>query len=239
MVARLLQACGLYLGADEELWLGNSNHPEAHWENLNFTNLNDEILARVGGAWHDPPEFPVGWEFAPQIDSLHEEANRLVGRFRSHNNWGWKDPRNSLTLAFWRRLIPDLGVVICLRNPLEVAQSLSRRGDLTGASPFQLWTTYYRQILSVISPMRRIVTDYQSYFQDPSTEIQRVLDGIGLQVPKETIDRACANVAQSSRHHCVPTAQLFAMEAPAELLDLYQRLCNEAEPVYEQVKENE
>jgi len=227
MVARLLQACGLFLGREEELGF-DTNNGEPHFENLRFVALNDQILSRLGGSWNSPPEFPGRWEELPHVGALTGQAKKLIKRLRVQNNWGWKDPRNSLTLPFWRLLIPDLRPVICLRNPLEVAQSLRKRGDLLGIPPFQLWLTYYREAVSATSPQQRVITHYESYFQDPITELQRVANGIGMEVSPVVISRACAHISRDLRHHRIQTT-----EVSDEVLDLYLELCREAGPVYQ------
>ena len=239
MVARLLQACGLFLGPEEELMQPSPANPEGYSENVHFVDLNECILTQFGGWWKDPPWFPSGWEFAPRIDSLFVEAEELVEQFRGHRSWGWKDPRNSLTIPFWQRLIPDLKVVICARNPLEVDRSLLVRGDPAGASLAQLWLTYYRQLLSAVPPKQRIVTHYQSYFQNARAEVRRVSDLLDLQVSDEAVDRACAHVSAGLRHHRAMTAELLAAKVPKGVLRLYLRLCAEAGPVYQQVRERE
>ena len=239
MVARLLHACALFLGPAEELMQPSPDNPEGYWENMHFVKLNERIMAQFGGWWAKPPSFPAHWEFAPELDSLFAEAEALVGRFRGHERWGWKDPRNSLTIPFWRRVIPDLKVVICIRNPLEVSRSVFARGDVPGTPFFRLWLTYYRQLLSAIPPTQRIVTHYQSYFQDARTEAQRVADWLNLQVSDETFDRAGAVVSADLRHHHVKTADLLMEDVPDEVLNLYLTLCAEAGPIYQQVRERE
>jgi len=52
-------------------------------------------MAQFGGWWSKPPSFPAHWEFAPELILCLKMAEALVGRFRDHNGWGWKDPRNS------------------------------------------------------------------------------------------------------------------------------------------------
>ena len=54
--------------------------------------------------------------FLPSRDDLAE-----------HEPWGWQDPRTSLILPFWLACVPDLKIVVCLRNPLEVAVSLHQQ----------------------------------------------------------------------------------------------------------------
>jgi len=238
MVARLLRGCALFLGPDEEFMPPSAANPEGYWENVRFVELNERIMAEFGGWWGKPPSFPAHWEFAPEVDSLFAEAEALIGQFRGHNSWGWKDPRNSLTIPFWRRLIPDLKVVVCLRNPSEVARSLFVRGDSRSAS-FQLWLTYYRGLLSAVPPANRIVTHYQSYFKDARAEVQRVSGWLELPVSDEAVDRACADISASLRHHQVTTAELVAADMPDEVLRLYLSLCAEAGPVYQQLRERE
>ncbi len=231
MVTRLLQACGLYLGPDEELGF-DSNNGEPHFENVRFVALNDEILSRLGGSWNNPPEFPTGWETMPEIEALIVRGKKLTRRMSGKYSWGWKDPRNSLTLRFWQRIVPDLVVVICLRNPLEVSQSLRKRADIIGIPLFLLWLTYYRELLSAIPPQQRVVTHYDSYFQDPNTELQRVANRIGIS--SGMISRASAHIADDLRHHRVTTTELSATNVPDEVLALYLKLCQEAGRVYQQ-----
>jgi hypothetical protein len=231
MVTRLLQACGLFLGREEELGF-DSNNGEPHFENVRFVALNDEILSRLGGSWNSPPDFPTGWETMPELEALTVQARKLTKRLSNQCYWGWKDPRNSLTLPFWRRIVPDLGVVICLRNPFEVGHSLRKRGDLIGMPLFLLWLTYYRELLSAIPPQQRVITHYESYFHDPATELQRVANRIGLEVPADVITRACVHISDDLRHH--RTTELSGIDVPDEVLAMYLRLCQEAGPVYQQ-----
>ena len=226
MVARLMQACGVFLGPEKELG-SDSNNGEPHWENVRFVALNDQILKRLGGTWHNPPEFRAGWQRTVEIASLIPSAKKLIKRLSVRQPWGWKDPRNSITLPFWRQLMPDLRVVVCVRNPLEVAHSLRARGDSVAIQPFQLWQSYYRELLSAIPLSRRVVTHYDSYFQDPVGELQRVAGMVGIQVPTDTVTRACGYVSRESRHHRVETGE-SAAAPPREVLTCYLDLCREA-----------
>ena len=231
MVTRLLQSCGLFLGREEELGV-DSNNGEPHWENVWFVALNDKILDRLGGSWNNPPNLPTGWQDTPEFEALRSQAKKLVKRISDHHHWGWKDPRNSLTLPFWRKIVPDLRLVICLRNPLEVSHSLRVRGDLIGMPLLQLWLTYYRELLSAVPPEQRVVTHYQSYFQDPNSELQRVAKAIGMEVSSDVINRACAHISGDLRHHRIETTELAAMNVSDEVLAMYWELCREAESAY-------
>jgi len=238
MVANLLHTCGVSLGPEDELNKPAPDNPDGHFENRSFVALNEDILTRFGGRWDDPPSLPTGWESAPEVGPYLERAENLIGRFR-RRHWGWKDPRTSLTLPFWQRLIPDLKIVVCVRNPLEVSRSLLLRGNLQSPSPFQLWLTYYRQLLSAARPERRLVTHYRSYFHNPRAELARVLGWLGLEVSGETLEGACARFSAGLRHHHAGARELIEAGAPDEVLGTYFSLCAEAGPIYGQARQHE
>src|SRR5215813_2085377 len=141
MVARLLSLCGVYLGSQEHLMRSAPDNPEGFWENADFVELNDSLLAMVHAGWDLPPA-EYEWAPRPELSVLFTKATQLIERLAPHQRWGWKDPRNSLTLPFWLRLIPNLQVVVCLRNPLEVARSLSVRNGTSLAFGLNLWRSY-------------------------------------------------------------------------------------------------
>jgi hypothetical protein len=238
MVARLLHTCGIFLGPEDELNRPFPDNPEGYFESRSFVRLNEDLLTQFGGRWDDPPNFPAGWEFTLAVGPLLERAAELLEQSRLQA-WGWKDPRNSLTMPFWQRLVPDLKIVVCVRNPLEVARSLFVRGDFRDPSQFQLWLTYYRQLLAATRPEQRLVTHYRSYFQNPRAELTRVLHWLGLKVSDEALEGACAHVASGLQHHHVGAAELIEADAPDEVLGLYFSMCAEAGPVYQQARRRE
>ena len=142
MVARLLNLCGVYLGTDSEVSSPTSGDNAGYAEHRGFVDLNDEILEQLGGAWDKPPHVDDGWEHAPSLIPLRARAADLVQRFSGHDPWGWKDPRTSLTVPFWRDLVADCRVVVCLRNPLEVYRSLNARAFSSRAFTLELWQVY-------------------------------------------------------------------------------------------------
>lgn len=238
MVARLLHACGAFLGPEDELFKSSPDNPDGYFESRSFVKLNEDLMTQVGGRWDVPPSFPAGWELTSAAVPFLERAADLIERAR-RQKWGWKDPRTSLTISFWQRLLPDLKVVVCVRNPLEVARSLFVRGDFNNPSHFQLWLTYYRRLLPAVRPEQRLVTHYRSYFHDPRAELTRVLRWLGLDFSDEALESACAHVVPGLHHHHAGAAELIGANVPDEVLGLYFSLCAEAGPVYRQARQHE
>ena len=108
MVTRLLNLCGLYLGREEDFLPSTEYNIEGYWENTKFLEMNDEILASFGGGWDLPPSLETGWEKSAHLAPLKDSSRQIIDGLSQQPVWGWKDPRNSLTLPFWKELVPNL-----------------------------------------------------------------------------------------------------------------------------------
>jgi GT2 family glycosyltransferase/glycosyltransferase involved in cell wall biosynthesis len=232
MVTRLINLCGLFLGSESELAVPAWDNQEGFWENIHFVEINDRVLKHLDSGWDSPPSTYQGWNSLPQISAIRAEATDLINRLSEHEPWGWKDPRNSLTLPFWIDLLPDLKVLICLRHPLEVAQSLHARNFSSIGFGLNLWLAYNERLLSTVPIEDRVVTHYDSYFYDPQTELRRVLDLLNIPVSESDIEVASLSALTGMRHQKASVESLSA-ELPVEVLKTYLELCVEAGPVYE------
>ncbi len=228
MVTNLLHLCGLYLGQEHDLMSPASDNPDGFRENLKFVEINEEILNEFGGGWDYPPPLPNGWHEEKEILRLRAKAKTILQEFVGHEPWGWKDPRNSLTLPFWMALIPDIKSVVCLRNPLEVALSLHKRNGVSYAFGLTLWKTYYQRILNSTSAEDRIITHYDVYFHDPRAELSRVLDFLNVSVSPEAIDRCLSTAAIELRHNRFAVQHLLDADISPVVVSLYVRMCEEA-----------
>ena len=228
MVARLLNLCGLWLGPPEDLVPPAPDNPEGFWENVHLVGVNDLVLAALGGAWDAPPPLPAGWARRPDLDELALAAAELVDRLAAAGPWAWKDPRSSLTLPFWQRVVPDLRVVVCIRNPVEVARSLRARDGMPLAEGLRLWEAYYARLLADTEPGRRLVTHYAAYFDHARRELRRLLAFLGLTPPARTLCRALDAVGPRLRHQHAALQDVTAAGAGPGVTALYARLSAEA-----------
>jgi hypothetical protein len=224
MVARLLHTCGLDLGPESGLMPSAPDNPDGFWENLSFVAMNDELLNELGGAWDLPPR---SVRFAEKrFDAMRTKARLLVSTFSGSKVWGWKDPRNSLTLPFWRVIVPKLRTIIVVRNPLEAAYSLRQRNGVSFRLALSLWEVYNQYALSATTPKNRIVSHYDSFFDDPEAELLRILSFLGL--PDAKAAKATALILRGRRHTHFTRQQVLDAQIPLQLLQLYQRLSAEA-----------
>lgn len=130
LVTQLLHRCGLHLGPPEQLMPASINNTDGYWENLAFVRLNERLLAASGGTWFAPP---ATLRPTPEITA---EAKSMLSRFEAQEPWAWKDPRNALTLPFWKTLLPSMKVLVCIRHPVETASSLVASTLIPRSWPF-------------------------------------------------------------------------------------------------------
>ncbi|MEO8215671.1 MAG: glycosyltransferase [Acidobacteriota bacterium] len=228
MVTKLLHEGGLYLGPAEDIAPAKEDNPDGFWENLRLVEINEEILGELGGAWDFPSPLPESWRSEEKFLQLRAKAEMVLAPLRKHSRWGWKDPRNSLTIPFWSSLVPDLKVVVCVRNPLEVALSLHRRNYLSYEMGLTLWTIYNQRLLESTTPEQRLVAHYDAFFDAPANELRRLVDFAGLQLDSTAVDGLASTVRRELRHHRFTARHLVEIEVSNHLLGLYGQLCDEA-----------
>jgi len=227
MLTRLLHGCGLYLGPKEALMPPQADNPDGFWEHLSFVALNDELLEALGGAWDLPPKTNENFSNG-RLDPLRMKARLLTESFHSAQIWGWKDPRNSLTLPFWEDLLPGLKTLIIVRNPLEVAYSMRKRNGTSYAFGLRLWEIYNRRLIEAASKHERLFTHYDLFFENAEKELRRIANFVGL--PDAKIHGAAELVATKRRHTHFAIDQLVDAGVSGEVIELYRALIAQASP---------
>jgi hypothetical protein len=135
LVANLLESLGLFIGAFKD-----SNH-----ESFFFITINDWFLRISGGAWDNPDAID---RLLSNVDARRIILNHTRKTLKSFHRirysgfkyyqtsienlgykipWGWKDPRNTITLPIWLDLYPNAKIIHISRHGIDVANSLLKR----------------------------------------------------------------------------------------------------------------
>jgi len=180
VAARLLNILGVYLGPEDHLMSPGIDNPKGFWEHQLLTSLNEEILGLFGGYHLEPPKLPRGWENFPILNDLKLRACRILDEdFGAAPLWGWKDPRNSLTLSFWQQLLPRMRYVICLRNPIDIAYSIERRNGVCFDRSVRLWLKHTSAALLGTAGKNRIIVFYEDFMAGSDKELYRLSKFLG------------------------------------------------------------
>jgi hypothetical protein len=216
LTMRLLHLLGVKIGPPEDLLApGEADNPHGYWEPRWMVELNDEILDKLGTVWWRPLPAASGWERSPDFDELRERAHCLLKeKFGAAPLWGWKDLRTTLTLPFWKELVPDAKYVICLRNPADAISSIQRRPDpeLSIGAWGDLWLEYTARALGETQGCPRTLVFYEDFFHDALGQLAAMASFLGLQPSDQSglHQQLLEEIEPDLWHHATPPRELAA-----------------------------
>ncbi len=151
VVAQALGRAGLYLG--DNLRAPSRFNPEGYFEEEDIIRFHEELLKLNNAAW----DLPSSLKRLKAPEEYEDKARELVaGIFVGHAAWGWKDPRTTLFLDLWDRVLPQACWIFVVRRPAEVVTAMLARGDHTQYTwnpvkrvllALQVWVNFNRRIL--------------------------------------------------------------------------------------------
>lgn len=192
---------------DDLLPADTADNPTGYWERRDVIDLNNELLARLGGSSVAPPHLPAGWESRADLEDLRVEARRILGELHPAAVSAVKDPRLSLTLPFWRPLVDESAVIVCVRSPRDVAASLHARdpdGPFSRRDWTAVWHTYTAAAVENARGLPGQIIFYDDWFEHRDSQVaalSEALEALGQPVgdtPPEALD---SFLAEDLRHH--------------------------------------
>jgi hypothetical protein len=234
MLSRLLNIAGIYLGDEDEILRIRADNPKGHWEHKGFLDFNERILSLFGADWTCAPLYPTHWLDLADVQALQEEARAFVAQtFADKPSWGWKEPRTTLTIPFWRQTVPDLRFVICIRNPLDVAASLHTRDEFPVSLGTTIWHVYTVIALQETKPEERIFAFYNDFFSDYRAALAPILDFLKLPLIEagSAQEQEIASFIDAGLNHHRHSLEdvLDSAEVPSATQQLYETLVRSPE----------
>jgi len=227
-IAGALRFLGVSLG-DPARWLKpGPDNPLGYFEIAAIVQLDDEVLADLGGAWDQPPVLDPGWEHDEGLDPFRARAAEILvetfGPVADRPGMiAWKDPRLSLLLPFWQTVTPITTTIVVVRDPVEVIASLGARRYAVGAAQAaSLWLRYVFSAMA--NDPGALVVRHTEIFDDLPGTLARLAGHLGLPAPgPEQEESVRAHLDTELRHHdALETGA--ALENP--LLDLARAIWN-------------
>ena len=218
LVAGVIRHLGVSLGDPARLMRAGGDNPVGYFELQAMMELNEELLAATGGAWDQPPVLDPGWEHDPALDPLRSRASQLLDdvfgpAMERAPLIGFKDPRLSLLLPFWRTVVDIDTTIVMTRDPREVAASLAaRKYSVSRSQAAALWLRY---CLAAIDndPMCLVVRAGDVYRDLPAT-LSRIARHLGLPDPEpDVVARAHEDLRPDLRHHDVDAPRTASASA--------------------------
>jgi hypothetical protein len=179
------------LGCDlpNTLMGASRSNESGHWESSIIYRLNDEILGSGGSDWQDWLAFNPGWYSSPKFAEYKERAlTTLEEEFGDSRLFVLKDPRICRLAPFWLDVLETAGarpaVVIPVRNPLEVAQSLALRDGFDPALGHLLWLRHVLEAEVGTRGLRRFYCSYDDLLTGWSRVVAAAQEALDVPWPR-------------------------------------------------------
>lgn len=222
LVARIISLLGVSLGSADDLLGPGDDNRAGYFENRAIKTFADVVLAHLGGSWDRPPRLEPGWERDPSLGALRDEGQTILrdafgDEVALGHRVGFKDPRASILLPFWRTVAPIDHSVVLVRHPGEVAASLAaRRFAVEPDVAASLWLRYLLAALHA-SP-DALVLRHRDPFDEPDLTVARLVTALELSEPDPTVmDQIRAHIDPTLFHQRASATQATDM-SPLERL---------------------
>jgi hypothetical protein len=193
VTTRLVSLLGLDLCRPGDLVRGHRGNEGGHWESASLVAHNDAVLAQLGAAWWCPPPSSTDVAQLAAVEDTRTAARAAFEWAQPTDQWVWKDPRNCVLLPFWRSALDlKMPVIVMLRDPHAVAQSLHRRNRFSLAYGLALWERHLRSALAACDGLAVLVSSYDQLLDDPvgwcsdTTDFLR-MGGVDARMPQDPL----------------------------------------------------
>lgn len=197
VTAQILAEIGMDMGDHNDLLAADQWNAQGYWENLRVLDCNDRLVLGGGSFYpthyyHQPRnQRTLGmrsrmnylWArfiLRPSLSAIEKRAHYLDQEIQSittaFQGVVVKDPRFSLTLPVWQKHQTVERVLIMIRRPDEVADSLLRRNHMPRRYGLSLWRLHYHVLLNALDGVPTVFVDFNNMLQQQScdAEIARI-----------------------------------------------------------------
>ena len=195
-VTRVLSLLGCDLPAT--LLAPHPSNERGFWESPDLVKVSREIQVSAGSdleEWRADEwrEFDARWYSSPVADGFRERAQSVLEReFGDSRLFVMKDPRFCRLLPFWLEALERFGarpvVVLPIRNPLDVAQSLQRRDGIDQAIGSLMWLQHVLSSEAASRGEGRAFLRYEQLLSRPHAVVDRLCDHLGVIFPRRMSD---------------------------------------------------
>jgi len=158
LAASMLDAAGLPMCSEEDRSRRDTHQPYGYFEDTGMSTVNRALLKTAGGSWAKVPSIAA---LSDATELLHDIMVQAIRERSVHDEWGFKDPRTSLTCFAWDRILREEHCipryVITYRDETSVIESLIRRNNRRHSEVqwARLYADYYQSIHDFLKLQQR------------------------------------------------------------------------------------
>ena len=214
-LTRIINLLGADLSKDITPPHGERNEA-GYWEPRELVLIHEELLALGDSRWDDPREFPTRTFELPQARALRSRIIDIIeADFASSRLFVLKDPRICRFVPFWLSIFQELSIepliVLAVRHPLEIADSLQKRDGIHPSKSCLLWLRHLIDAERDTRGLPRTLVTYNQIMVDWTIIQDKLTKTLGIRWPSEYPDHSDALgsfIDSSLRHHCFTESDL-------------------------------
>ncbi len=173
----------------------NPTNPTGHWEPERLVRINDRLLEEAGSGWQDWRRFDPGAVPSERMRAYRDEiVSCLEEEYAEATLFVLKDPRISRMVPLYSDILGSMGVdpkyVLCLRNPVDVAESLDRRNAMSAGFAALLWLRHVLEAERSTRDRPRVLLTYEALLDDWRSVAERIAGTLEFHWPRTIQDAA-------------------------------------------------
>jgi O-antigen biosynthesis protein len=206
-LTRVINLLGVKLGRN--LMKAQQDNVKGFWENADVVAINNDFLDEIERPWDDLRELEISQNIQGRLNNFtHKIEQTLNNEFCDISLWGIKDPRLCRLLPLYcpilKNLCSNIKIIIIIRDPLEVAQSLFTRDGIPIDYGLLLWIRYVVDSELHSRGLLRVITRYDELLQDWKSVVDKIQSTLKIAWPIK-VETATTTIEQyldpNLRHH--------------------------------------
>jgi hypothetical protein len=220
-VARLFFEAGADMGEKKDFYPPDRWNPDGYFEQPDIHAVNFPL---INGPWGKLAYLKLPSENT--VAKRARERSRQIAETAEKYKEKWvKETRFCLTLDAWQTHGAAIEkILVCLREPIQTAESLKRRNKIPIWLALNLWEEHYRRLLSQARSLPLRFIDYNDLL-NPDTAPEEILPAFKFMDCPVTEGRARLILADGLKpelkHHAAGS-----FPYPAKIRDLWRELRN-------------
>ena len=143
------------------------------------TQIHDMLFKDLGCSWDMIGSFPMGWLDSEAAKTARKRIRDLIeSRYPKKGLWAIVDPRLCRLMPLWIGILDEQrinpGILLMVRHPLEVAQSIQTDSKIDIQQSLLLWLALNKEALDCCRNRPYQITSYDQLVADPVMILNRI-----------------------------------------------------------------
>lgn len=164
---------------------GSEGNKTGHWESALISEINDRLFQDLGLVWYSWSAIKLELlDAKSKLQYIDDYADKIQAEFPKATDFVLKDPRLCRTAPIFLKAVQNLGIkpkiIIPVRNPLEVADSLAARDNINKEQASLIWLRYVLDAELASRSLPRVFTFFDELLESSEKTVKHIVQNLNL-----------------------------------------------------------